>query len=99
MKLLKLLKKLILINLVIEYEEFIRAALRKEDLFTDINLKEAFDLFDINKKGYFTSNEMKEVLGMNSNVDQDVVDKILIDVGDKEINFNLFKKMVFEGLN
>ena len=83
----------------IEYEEFIRAALRKEDLFTDINLKEAFDLFDINKKGYFTSNEMKEVLGMNSNVDQDVVDKILIDVGDKEINFNLFKKMVFEGLN
>ena len=83
----------------IEYEEFIRAALRKEDLFTDVNLKEAFDLFDINKKGYFTSNEMKEVLGMNSNVDQDVVDKILIDVGDKEINFNLFKKMVFEGLN
>jgi len=83
----------------IEYEEFIRAALPKEDLFTDVNLKEAFDLFDINKKGYFTSNEMKEVLGMSSNVDQEVVDKILIDVGDKDINFDLFKKMVFEGFS
>ena len=83
----------------IEYEEFIRAALPKEDLFTEINLKEAFDLFDINKKGFFSSNEMKEVLGMKNNVDQVVVDKILNDIGDKTINFEQFKYMVVEGFN
>ena len=83
----------------IEYEEFIRAALPKEDLFTEVNLKEAFDLFDINKKGFFSSNEMKEVLGMKNNVDQVVVDKILNDIGDKTINFEQFKYMVVEGFN
>jgi Ca2+-binding EF-hand superfamily protein len=83
----------------IEYEEFIRAALPKEDLFTEVNLKEAFDLFDINKKGFFSSNEMKEVLGMKNNVDQVVVDKILNDIGDKTINFEQFKNMVLEGFN
>ncbi len=83
----------------IEYEEFIRAALPKEDLFTEVNLKEAFDLFDINKKGFFSSNEMKEVLGMKNNVDQVVVDKILNDIGDKTINFEQFKYMVLEGFN
>ena len=81
----------------IEYEEFIRIALPKEDLLTEINLKEAFDLFDINKTGNITVNEMKEVLGMDSDVDENVVLNFLNDLGYKTINYLQFRNLVLGG--
>ncbi len=81
----------------IEYEEFIRIALPKEDLFTDVNLKEAFDLFDINKKGIITVNDMKEVLGMNRDVDEKVVLKFMDDIGYKSMNYLQFRSLVLGG--
>ena len=81
----------------IEYEEFIRIAIPKEDLFTDVNLKEAFDLFDINKKGIITINDMKEVLGMNKDVDENVVLKFMKDIGYKSMNYLQFKSLVLGG--
>ena len=81
----------------IEYEEFIRIALPKEDLLTEINLKEAFDLFDINKTGNITVNEMKEVLGMDDEVDENVVLNFLNDLGYKTINYLQFRNLVLGG--
>ena len=81
----------------IEYEEFIRIALPKEDLLTEINLKEAFDLFDINKTGNITVNEMKEVLGMDNDVDENVVLNFLNDLGYKTINYLQFRNLVLGG--
>ena len=81
----------------IEYEEFIRIAIPKEDLFTDVNLKEAFDLFDINKKGIITINDMKEVLGMNKDVDENVVLKFMKDIGYKSMNYLQFRSLVLGG--
>ncbi len=81
----------------IEYEEFIRIALPKEDLLTEINLKEAFDLFDINKTGNITVNEMKEVLGMDSDVDENVVLNFINDLGYKTINYLQFRNLVLGG--
>ena len=78
----------------IEYEEFIRIALPKEDLLTEKNLKEAFDLFDINKTGNITVNEMKEVLGMDNDVDENVVLNFLNDLGYKTINYLQFRNLV-----
>lgn len=37
-------------NGFIEYEEFIRVCIPEDRLFTDTNLKNAFDLFDTEKK-------------------------------------------------
>ena len=81
----------------IEYEEFIRIALPKEVLFTEVNLKEAFDLFDTNKKGIITVNDMKEVLGMNSDVDENVVLNFMNDIGYKSMNYLQFRSLVLGG--
>ena len=50
-------------NGYIEYEEFIRVTLPKEQLFTDINLKNAFDMFDKDKNGTISMDEIIEVIG------------------------------------
>ena len=82
-------------NGFIEYEEFIRAAIPKEKLFTEVNLKTAFDLFDLDKNGAISPSEVKEVLGMDSNVDEKVLDELLKEIkntGNDEISFEQFKK-------
>ena len=52
-------------NGFIEYEEFIRVTLPKDQLFTEKNIKYAFDMFDLNKSGTISLNEFKEILGIN----------------------------------
>ena len=84
-------------NGFIEYEEFIRAAIPKEKLFTEVNLKTAFDLFDLDKNGAISPSEVKEVLGMDSNVDEKVLDELLKEIkntGNDEISFEQFKKIM-----
>ena len=84
-------------NGYIEYEEFIRAAIPKENLFTEVNLRAAFDLFDIDKNGTISPNEVKEVLGMDSNVDEKVLRELLKEIkntGNDEITFDQFKKIM-----
>ena len=66
-------------------------------MFTEVNLKEAFDLFDTNKKGIITVNDMKEVLGMNSDVDENVVLNFMNDIGYKSMNYLQFRSLVLGG--
>jgi len=49
-------------NGVIEYSEFIAAASNMKQMMTEINLKQAFDLFDLDQNGQITPREMKHVL-------------------------------------
>ena len=82
-------------NGYIEYEEFIRATIPKENLFTDINLKTAFDMFDLNKNGSISLSEIKEVLGINKNDDDKVIQELMNEVhrtGNEEITFEQFKE-------
>ena len=82
-------------NGYIEYEEFIRATIPKENLFTDINLKTAFDMFDLDKNGSISLSEIKEVLGIKKNDDDKVIEELMNEVqrtGNQEINFQQFKE-------
>lgn len=84
-------------NGFLEYEEFIRAAIPKENLFTEVNLRTAFDLFDLDKNGTISPSEVKEVLGMDANVDEKVLIELLKEIqntGDDEITFEQFKKIM-----
>ena len=82
-------------NGYIEYEEFIRATISKENLFTDINLKTAFDMFDLDKNGSISLSEIKEVLGIKKNDDDKVIEELMNEVqrtGNEEITFEQFKE-------
>ncbi len=82
-------------NGYIEYEEFIRVTLPKEQLFTDINLKNAFDMFDKDKNGTISINEIIEVIG--TELDKNAIEELKKEVsydGDKEIDFKHFKEFM-----
>ena len=82
-------------NGYIEYEEFIRATIPKENLFTDVNLKTAFELFDLDKNGSISLSEIKEVLGIKKNDDDKVIEELMNEVqrtGNQEITFQQFKE-------
>ena len=69
----------------------------KENLFTEVNLRTAFDLFDLDKNGTISPSEVKEVLGMDANVDEKVLIellKVIQNTGDDEITFEQFKKIM-----
>ena len=86
-------------NGFIEYEEFIRVTLPKEQLFTDLNLKNAFDMFDKDKNGTISLNEIIEVIG--TELDKKAIEELKKEVsldGDKEIDFKHFKEFML-GLN
>ena len=82
-------------NGFIEYEEFIRVTLPKEQLFTDLNLKNAFDMFDKDKNGTISINEIIEVIG--TELDKNAIEELKKEVsydGDKEIDFKYFKEFM-----
>ena len=85
-------------NGTIEYEEFIRAVLPKDKLFTDANLKTAFNMFDIDKNGGISINEIKEILGTGKIFDKNANDELLKEIknkgNDKEISFEEFKDLL-----
>lgn len=90
-------------NGFIEYQEFIRVTIPKENLFTEVNLKTAFDLFDLDKNGGISLSEVCEVLGMNNkNVDESVINELLKEIhnsGDEEISFEQFKSIMNQFTN
>ena len=85
----------------IEYEEFIRVTLAKEQLFTDVNLKTAFDMFDLDKNGSISLNEILEVIGADKDIDKRVIQQLKKEIlkdGDEEMDFKHFKEIML-GLN
>ena len=47
----------------IEYSEFVSAACSLTNVLTEKNLKQAFDLFDLDQNGQITPRELKHILG------------------------------------
>ena len=85
-------------NGYIEYEEFIRVTLPKEQLFTDINLKNAFEMFDKDKNGTISVDEIIEVIGIDKEFDKNAIEELKKEVsydGNKEIDFKYFKDFMF----
>ena len=75
-------------NGTIDYTEFVMATMEEQNLITDQRLKQAFELFDADKSGALSPDEIKEVLCFDSGVDPEEVDRIIAEVdenGDGEI--------------
>lgn len=93
----------------LEYEEFITATINKKALLTDDNLKAAFYLFDQDKNGTISTEEIKNILiGKARNIPEKVVIDLFkqINNGDStrkanngEINFEEFKKIIYQVVN
>ena len=84
-------------NEFIEYEEFIRVTLPKEQLFKENNLKYAFDMFDIDKNGKISLNNFKEILGIKKIKDKNIIEELLKEIpihGDEEMTFEEFKNYI-----
>ena len=59
-------------NGTISFDEFVKAAIDKKKLLTEEKLKAAFSLFDRNGDGDIEAKELKEVIGDDSNIDNNV---------------------------
>ena len=61
----------------IDYSEWIVATTDKRRLLTDEKLKVAFKVFDQDGGGSISSSEIKEILGVGKNIDENVWNQII----------------------
>ena len=80
----------------IEYSEFLRATLDRENIVTEENLKSAFDYFDKENKGYFNEEQMKifcEENKINEQLCHLIFEEIDLNKNGK-VDFEVFKNIM-----
>ena len=87
-------------NGFITFEEFLMASINKEKILTEKNLKMAFDVFDRDKSGGISHDELKYILGeYNPNAREYLWKKMIqqIDLNkDGQISYEEFHKMMMD---
>jgi len=87
-------------NGYIGFEEFLIASINKEKILTEQNLKMAFNVFDRDKSGGISQNELKYILGeYNVNAKEHLWHKMIqqIDLNqDGQISYEEFHKMMMD---
>ena len=86
-------------NGLIEYDEFIRVCIPEDRLFTEDNLKAAFDLFDKEKKNEITYLNVVEALEREDRINGKMIELLKAEVGkmgNEKLNFEKFKKIMEE---
>ena len=90
-------------NGYIGFEEFLIASINKEKILTEKNLKMAFNVFDRDKSGGISQNELKYILGeYNVNAKEHLWHKMIqqIDLNqDGQISYEEFHKMMMDVIN
>ena len=83
-------------NNEIDFTEFVMATMSEKDLVTSDRLKAAFSMFDKNKSGAISPEEIKEVLGFGTDENEqlDVLIAEIDENGDGEIQFDEFCTMM-----
>ena len=84
-------------NGTIDYTEFVMATMEEQNLITDQRLRQAFELFDADKSGDLSPEEIKDILCFDSSVDPAEVDRIIAEVdenGDGQIQYDEFCHMM-----
>lgn len=84
---------------VIDYTEFVGAAIDREKLLSKQRVEACFRLFDKDKSGTITKSELKVMFGGGSKVDDEVWNDLIKEVdinGDGEISFSEFKDMLLK---
>ena len=85
----------------IDYSEWALAAANKEKLLTDKRLQQAFTMFDLDKSGFISADELHEVLDPITKTKTQRADwkQIISDIdenGDGVISFKEFKSIMIE---
>lgn len=78
----------------IEYEEFIRATISKEIVLNEDNLKMGFSLFDIDKSGFISAEEINKTIGGGKSIPDNLMVELLAEIGKdfgQEICFEEYK--------
>ena len=86
-------------NGTVDYEEFIRVCIPKEDLFTEANLENAFLLFDTKKRGFITPLEICDFIQSHTHISEDIKEKVkeeILDITDEIIDFDEFKRLMID---
>ena len=81
----------------IDFSEFVTATVNRNELLQDEKLRQAFALYDKDGGGTISADEIKEVLGVGSNISEEVWLGILNEVdenGDGEVSFEEFRIMM-----
>ena len=90
-------------NGYIGFEEFLIASINKEKILTEKNLKLAFDVFDRDKSGGISQNELKYILGEdNVNAKDNLWQKMIHEIDlnqDGQISYEEFHKMMMDVIN
>ena len=89
-------------NGYIEYEEFLSATIEKSTFLSEINLKQAFDLFDLDKGGSISSEEVRNIISGGKVISDDVVKDLFKGINknlDDEINYDDFKNLMYKILD
>lgn len=83
----------------IDYTEFVAAAIDREKLLSKQRMMQCFQLFDKDKSGSISKQELKAMFGGNNKVDENVWTEQIKDVdinGDGEMDFGEFKEMLLK---
>ena len=86
----------------IDYIEFLQGTINLNNLFTEENLKIAFDSFDIHADGTVSVLELEEILGFNDQTNRNVVFEFMKEINkteNDEFTFEEFKNIIMELLN
>lgn len=84
-------------NGTLEYSEFIVAALSEDEIFTDVKIQCAFNIFDRNRSGTITIDEIKENMGLKNHPDEAIINEIFQQANmdhDNEISYDEFSKFM-----
>ena len=84
-------------NGFIEYDEFIRVWIPEDRLFTEDNLKDAFDLFDKDKKGNITYLNVVEALEREDRINSKMIFLLKVEVakmGEEILDFKMFYNLM-----
>ncbi|MCQ2820543.1 MAG: protein kinase [archaeon] len=83
----------------IDYSEFLQATANVRELFTEENLRYAFNLFDTQSDGTVSVKELEEILGLSQSSNSEVVNELLKEINkteDDEFTFDEFKMMMLQ---
>mmetsp|Transcript_38882 Transcript_38882/g.59085 ORF Transcript_38882/g.59085 Transcript_38882/m.59085 type:complete len:100 (+) Transcript_38882:1216-1515(+) len=90
-------------NGTIDYSEFLVATINEENLLNIKNLQAAFNMFDKERKGTISIDNIRVVLSSSKNMMNDkLFKKIMREVdenGDGMIQFHEFKEMMIKNLS
>jgi calcium-dependent protein kinase len=84
-------------NGYIEYEEFLRATVDRNLLLSEWNLRHAYDLFDLDKSGSISVEEVKIIIGGGKNIPDNIITDLLAEIdkkNDEEITYQEFKEIM-----